>query len=163
MIVVSNTSPIINLAAIGHLHLLKDLYKEILVPDAVYEEIVAKGTGQPGAKEVEMSSWIHRKLLKNQALELALRVELDDGEAAAIALAVELKANVLLIDERLGRSVASRFGLNVVGLLGILIEVKQNGLIKAVKPLLDELKTIAGFWISQKLYNRILHTANEQS
>jgi len=87
--------------------------------------------------------------------------ELDPGEAEAIALAKELKADLLLMDERRGRRVASRLGLRFVGLLGILVEAKHKGLIKAVKPILDSLITKAGFWLGNRLYTRILETVGE--
>lgn len=90
-----------------------------------------------------------------------LELELDPGEAAAIALAIELKADLLLLDERRGRTVASRFGLRFVGLLGVLIEAKQQGYLGAVKPILDDLITRAGFWVSQPLYERVLQAAGE--
>jgi predicted nucleic acid-binding protein len=66
-----------------------------------------------------------------------------------------------LIDERRGRAVASRLGLKFVGLLGTLIEAKQHGLVPAVKPILDDLLTKAGFWISRELYDRVMQTAGE--
>lgn len=161
MTVVSNTSPIINLAAIGHLELLQALYENIIVPDAVYDEIVVKGRGQAGADDIRNSDWIHRQSLKNPVLAQALLAELDDGEAAAIALAVELKADVLLMDERMGRAVAKRFGLKCVGLLGVPTEAKHEGLIDAVKPLLDDLRIQAGFWINQQLYAKVLFATGE--
>ena len=89
MIIVSNTSPIINLAAIGRLSLLQSLYQNIIIPEAVYHEIVVKGSGQAGADEVPNCDWIDKQALKNPALAQALLAELDEGEAAAIALAVE--------------------------------------------------------------------------
>ena len=162
MIVVSNTSGIINLAAIDHLELLHILYGKIIIPDAVYHEIVVQGSGQSGAKEVQKSKWIDKRDLNNPALARALQIELDMGEATAIALAVELDADLLLIDERMGRTAASKFGLNFTGLLGVLVEAKSKRLIESVKPLLDDLKTKAGFWISQPLYNKILHAAGEK-
>ena len=86
---------------------------------------------------------------------------LDEGESEAIALAMELRADLLLIDERKARLVARRFGSHHIGIVGMLIEAKQNGLIKAVKPFLDDLMIKAGFWISQKLYNRVLNETGE--
>lgn len=91
----------------------------------------------------------------------ALQQELDDGEAEAIALALELKADRLLIDERLGRSVAQRYGIKITGLLGVLISAKMNGLLSAVKPILDNLIEQAGFRVSRDLYVRTLQDVNE--
>lgn len=79
----------------------------------------------------------------------------------AIALALELNANLLLIDERLGRSEANRLGLKITGLLGILVEAKQRNLIIAVKPLMDALIATSEFRVSSKLYNQILALMDE--
>lgn len=121
MTIVSNTSPIINLAAIGELDLLRDLYGSIMIPPAVYHEIVVVGTGQPGAAEVRASSWISVRAPADMVLVAQLSNELDSGEAEAITLAIELGADQLLIDERLGRNVAARLGVPVIGLLGIFV------------------------------------------
>ena len=161
MIVVSNTSPIINLAAVGQLDLLRQLYGKVIIPQAVYHEITVIGAGQPGAMEVQTLEWIETKQVTNRALVMVLQTELDEGEAEAIALAIELRAGLLLLDERRGRAVASRLGIRFVGLLGVLIEAKQKGYHPAVKPVLDDLVTKAGFWVSQQLYARVLQAAGE--
>ena len=160
-LVISNTSPVINLAAVGQLDLLRHLYGKIVIPQAVYSEIVIVGTGQPGAVEVETLDWIETRQVRNRTVVTALQLELDEGEAAAIALAAELKADLILLDERKGRLVASYLGLKFVGLLGVLIEAKHKGLILAIKPIMDDLIRKAGFWISQKLYEHVLQTAGE--
>ena len=157
----SNTSPIINLAAIDRLDILHKLFGNIIIAEAVYHEIVIIGAGQPGANEVRKYDWITTKKVSNKSLVKAFQLELDDGEAEAIALAKELNADLLLIDEKIGRKVASRFNLKYVGLLGLLIDAKSNGMVGNIKPLLDDLKKRAGFWISEKLYSRILEIANE--
>lgn len=91
MIVVSNTSPIINMAVIGHLELLRKLYNKIIIPQAVYHEITVKGLGQVGAQEVEKSKWIEVEEIPDKNLTEALKLELDEGEAEAIALAMGIK------------------------------------------------------------------------
>jgi len=161
MIVISNTSPIVNLAAIGQLDLIRQLYGQVTIPQAVYNEIVIVGTGQPGATEVEAFDWIETQQATNRTVVASLRLELDEGEAEAIALAVELKAGLLLLDERKGRAIASRLGLTFIGLLGVLIEAKHRGLILTIEPLLDDLIGKAGFWIGQKLYDHVLQAAGE--
>lgn len=161
MIVVSDTSPLVNLAAIGKLDLLHQLYGKILVPDAVYRETVHVGAGEPGAYEVAIFEWIERQVVTNRAVVTALELELDSGEAEAIALALEVGADLVLIDERKGRFVAGRMGVQFVGLLGILIEAKQRGLLPAVRPVLDDLKQNAGFWIRDQLYQHILQLTGE--
>jgi predicted nucleic acid-binding protein len=161
VIVISDTSPIINLAGIGQLNLLQQLYSKIVIPDAVYREISVVGTGQPGAIEVQTLSWIESRGVTNRALVTALQSELDEGEAEAIALAVELGADLLLLDERRGRFVAARLGLQFIGLLGVVIEAKAQGYIAAIKPILDDLIARAGFWIGEQLYTRVLQVAGE--
>ena len=161
MIIVSDTSPLINLAAVGHLDLLRQLYQHVIIPQAIYDEIFLAGTGQPGAAEVKAASWIETRRLQDQALVKVLLLELDHGEAEALALAVELKADLLLMDERKGRTIAARLGFAYIGLLGILVEAKQQGAINAVQPILDDLIAKAGFWISADLYRRVLQAVAE--
>jgi hypothetical protein len=161
MIVVSNASPITNLAAVRQLDLLRQLYETIFIPQAVYEELTNDGDQQPGAVEVRTLAWIETRAVQDRTLVIALQGELDKGEAEALALARELAVDLLLLDERRGRAVASRLGLHVVGLLGTLIEAKQKGLLAAVKPILDDPVTEACFWVSPQLYTRILQVAKE--
>ena len=160
MIVVSDISPIVNLAFIGQLDLLRRLYNRVVIPQAVDDEI-AKGSDQSGIAEIRMFDWIEIKQVTNQAMVASLELELDRGEAEAIALAIELKADLLLLDERKGRLAALRLGVRIIGLLGLVIEAKQKGLIPFVKPTMDALKQKAGFWISQDLYDHILQVAGE--
>lgn len=95
MSIVSNASPLINLARIGQLNLLPRLYGELAIPDAVWREVVLEGTGQPGAEEIEVASWIRVQPATNRELVQALQQELDAGEAEAIALALQVKAEFL--------------------------------------------------------------------
>jgi len=159
VIIVSDTLPINNLAAINHL--LHQLYGTVLIPEAVYRELTDPNFPVAGATEVQTFDWIKTCAVSDRPLVEALSNELDIGEAEAIALAVEISADQMLIDERQGRLVASRFNLRFTGLLGILIEAKSRGLIIEVKPVLDALVNEAGFWIAEPLHNKILQTVNE--
>lgn len=107
MSIVSNASPLINLARIGKLNLLRQLYGGLTIPNAVWQEVVFEGAGQPGADEVEAATWIKSQAVTNRELVRALQQELDAGEAEAIALALEIGAELLLMDERLGRNCPS--------------------------------------------------------
>ncbi|MCA9918665.1 MAG: DUF3368 domain-containing protein [Anaerolineales bacterium] len=161
MIVVSNTSPLTNLAAIGQFALLHDLYGTIQIAQEVWEELNAFGHSWPGSREVANASWITQTQVKNQELILALRRDLDRGEAATIALAVELKANLVLLDEQDGRRAAQRMGLRPFGVLGILLEAKKRGHVSVVKPLVEELRQTAGFYLSDAVYQSVLNLAQE--
>lgn len=161
MIVVSNTSPITNLVAVGQLDLLRQLYENVLIPSAVSSELTRGDSRQSGATEVQTLEWIETRTVANRALVTALQMELDEGEAEALALAKELAADLLLLDERRGRVVASHLDLRFIGLLGVLIEAKQRGCLPAVRPVLDDLVTKAGFWVSRQLYARVLQAAGE--
>jgi len=159
VIVVSDTSPILSLALIGQLDLLRDLYGSIVISEAVWQEIMA--TDQGGAPEVAQADWIIiRPIDSDVVLKLLLR-EVDRGEAEAIGLALQLSADMLLIDERKARHLAAYLELGVVGLLDVLLEAKQRKLITSVKPMLDDLMARARFRLSHKLYQRTLFTAGE--
>ena len=163
MKVVSNTSPIINLANVGQLDLLNQLYDDITIPQAVFHEITVIGAGQAGAEEVETLSWFSTCLVQNTTVVNSLRSELDAGEAEAIALALELKADLLLMDERRGCAVARQMNVLCSGILGVLVQAKHQGRIAAVKPILDDLIAVAGFWVDNTLYHRILQTVGEDN
>jgi predicted nucleic acid-binding protein len=85
-----------------------------------------------------------------------LRQELDAGEAEAIVLAIERRADLVLVDERRGRKTANGAGLTVTGLLGVVARAKQAGLIQLARPVLDELIQVARFWIGPELYAEVL-------
>jgi predicted nucleic acid-binding protein len=161
MIIVSNASPLINLARIGKLDLLHDLYSELIIPEAVWHEVVVEGIGQPGADEMKTALWVKTQVVTNRQLVQSLRQELDAGEAEAIALALEIGAELLLMDEHLGRDVARYFGLRYTGLIGVLIEAKHKGFIRIVKPYLDSLRDIAGFRVGEALYLHVLQDEGE--
>ena len=161
MIAVSNTSPITNLAAVGQLNLLQQLYGTIIIPQAVYQELTSAGDTIPGAIEVQTFNWIQVQQVTNRTLVESLLNQLHQGESEAIALAIELQADRLLIDEELGRKVAADNKLKFTGILGVLIEAKQRGLISSVKSVLDNLINQAEFWVTEALYNRVLQMAGE--
>ena len=132
---VADTGPIIAFARMGRLDLLRQVVGELLIPNGVYEELVVKGKGRPGATEVEHGGWIHRKAIADQAALVQLPPDLHSGEREAIILAQELKAQ-LLIDEDRGRRISSARGVEPVGSLWILAEAKRLGLIDRAKPIL---------------------------
>jgi hypothetical protein len=161
MIIVSNTSPISNLAMVGQLNLMQQLYERILIPTAVYEELLDKRAGETVITAVKSAMWLKIQPVQNQELVNELRNRVNVGEAEAIALAIEVEANRLLIDERLGRQTAIDFDLKIIGVLGILLTAKRQNLITAIKPIMDDLMTQANFRISSQLYINVLSTAGE--
>lgn len=161
MKVVSNTSPLINLSRIGQLDLLYRLHNELIIPQAVWNEIVVQGAGQVGAHEVQSAPWIKTQNVANIPLVRTLQRELDAGEAEAIALALELHADVLIMDERLGRRTAQYLGLRCTGLIGILIAAKRQGHIPAIRPQLEALRGSGQFRISESLYDQVLRDEGE--
>ena len=161
MIIVSDTSPINNLAAINHLHLLNQLYGTVFIPEAVYRELTDPNFPVAGATEVQTFDWIQTRTINDRTLVEALSNELDTGEAEAIALAVEMQADQVLIDERRGRLIANRMNLRYTGILGILVEAKSKGLIPEVKPLLNALINVAGFWVAEPVRSSVLELVNE--
>jgi predicted nucleic acid-binding protein len=161
VIIVSDTSPINNLAAINYLHLLHQLYGTVLIPEVVYRELTDPNFPVAGANEVQTFDWIQTRPVTDRTLVEALSNELDIGEAEAITLAVEIQADQVLIDEHRGRLIANRLNLRYTGILGILVEAKSRGLIAEVKPLLNALINEAGFWVAEPLRNSILQLVNE--
>jgi predicted nucleic acid-binding protein len=136
-------------------------YSEILIPEAVWHEVVVEGADQPGAEVVSSASWIVRRTVTNRPLVHGLQQELDAGETEAIALAVEIDDALLLMDERLGRDTARHFGIRYTGVVGVLIEAKHKGFIQAIQPNLDALRNLAGFRISEALCRRVLQDEGE--
>lgn len=161
MKVVVNASPLINMARIGRLDLLQVLYRELLMPHAVWQETVIAGAGEPGADQIKDATWMKVLEVANRPLVDALRQELDAGEAEAIALTLEARADLLLMDERIGRETAAHLGVRCMGLIGVLIAAKTRGLVPAVRPLLDALRDTAGFRVSDALYARVLQDQGE--
>ena len=153
MIVVSDTSPLTNLAAIGQIELLPRLFGETHLPLAVVQELSAGGKQWPGAAEVERAAWVRHHQVGDEWVADALRLDLDRGEAETIALALQLQADLVLLDEQMGRLAARHFGLRVMGVVGILLRAKELGFVPEVRTLLDGLRQKAGFYLSQPVYD----------
>ena len=161
---VSNSSPLIHLAAIGSFALLRDFFEEIRLPPAVWREVVEEGRGRPGAEEVEQAAergWLRVVALRDAALATSLKRTLDDGEAEAIALAVQEKADCVLLDESDARKAAEVQGLTKTGVIGLLIRAKRQGRIASLRERLSCLRDEAGFWIDDSLYQAALQAACE--
>jgi uncharacterized protein len=161
MIIVGNTSPISNLIFIGEIALLQQIYPKVFIPPAVHSELMRLPILQPTVVNLLDIGWLEIQAPTNLQLLDILNQKLDPGEAEAIALALELSVDLLLIDERLGRKVATSYGIKVRGLMGILINAKQQGLVPVLQPILDRLINQDGFRVSSALYARTLQEVGE--
>lgn len=154
MIVVPDAGPLIYLAGAGQLELLPALYNEVVVPRIVFDEVA--GVGLTGAREVGSAGWLR---VEESDPDPALTEALDRGEAAAIHLALRLRAT-LLVDDADARAVARARGLVVVGTLGILLGAKRRGLVAEIRPLIAQMELL-GMFVSARLREEVLRLAAE--
>lgn len=167
-IVVSDTTAITHMAAIGALRLIEFLFTEIYIPQAVYHELTKHGDRIPGSIEAKTSKWIILEAVKDQAKvgsiinsARANKKSLHAGETEAIVLAKELNADFIIMDEVTGREYATKEGLKAIGMLGILLKAKEKKQIDSVKNYMD-LLIGSGFIIGDKLYHDVLVSAGER-
>ncbi len=162
MIIVSNTTPLIGLATIGRFELLRELFGEIYIPQAVYDEAVTAGREKGGAKrEVSEASWVKVVEIQDRLAVDVLLDELDLGEAEAIVLAREVNADWVLMDEKKGRRKLVQLEIPKIGTIGILLKAKEIGLLKTIRDDLEELRK-KGFSISQSVIDVVLKRAQEK-
>lgn len=160
---VSNTSPIFNLACIGRLDLLRTLFQETWIPSGVETELiqVPDAAIRGRVEQARNAGWLKVRPTIEADLVKLLTVDLHQGEAEAIALALETKADWLLIDEKEGREMARRLGLPITGVLGVLLRAKRMGHIAEIKPDLLALRSKARFFIAPELEAEVLASAGE--
>jgi uncharacterized protein len=161
--IVCNSSPLINLAKIGCLDLIENIYQQVVIPTAVYNELILQGTIKKGVSEIE--DLIDRQVLvvkevTDRSLVKALNKDLDLGESEAIALALSINANLIIIDEVDARRLADIYKLKKTGFIGVLIRAKKEGHINAVKEYIDN-AIKEGFWLNKNLYETIIDKLNE--
>jgi uncharacterized protein len=164
MRVISNTSPITNLAATGRLDLLHVLYDQIIITGEVRDELVLGGDGNnPGADAVTTASWFHIEYVDPLARDQLARQfsALDLGEAATLALAIAQPPHLILLDDQAARHAAASLTLPYVGIVGVLLVAKARGLVPLVKPILDDLRVQAGFRLADRVYQEALRRAGE--
>jgi len=161
---VSNTSPLSGLAMIGRLNLLKLQFSEVWIPTAVSEELDAHphDVARIALRQAFESGWLRRAPAPDSPLLRMLSVYLHRGESEAIALATELRCDVVLMDEQEGRQFATQAGLSVTGILGILLRAKLRGDIPALKPEIQALRDKARFFVAPALEARVLTEAGER-
>jgi uncharacterized protein len=160
LIVVSDSTPISELAKVGCLWLLRALFGKVLIPMEVYGELTAGS--HPAIASVVSSDWITVHPIGNQqeVQDLHDRTSLGSGECAAIVLAEEQDSIYILMDDRLGRREATSRGLEVLGSIGILLQAKEKGLLLSVRQVLDDLRK-NGTWLGDSLYREALLAAGE--
>jgi predicted nucleic acid-binding protein len=156
MTAVSNTSPLILLDKIDHLFLLERLFQKVIISPAVDKEWL-----RPGGYSVP--SWLSVEPLSPVAQKIAddLRTKIDPGEAEAIALCAVMKLRWVILDDMKGRYHARSIDLQVIGTLGILTAAKKKGMIPALKPLLEQLKTHR-FYVADDVLAAALALVGEQ-
>jgi predicted nucleic acid-binding protein len=149
-IALTDSSPLIISCQIGRLELLQTLFDAVVAPPAVTQEIAPSLGALP--------AWIHERHFTTIP---DLVMSLDAGEREAIALALHVSADVIVLDDLDGRRRAAQFGLDVIGSAGILLQARRRGLIDAVRPELDAMIT-NGFYVSEQLYHEVLAAAGEE-
>jgi len=156
--VVSNTTPILSLLKIGKLEILHELYGKIYVPQAVYQEIEV-GKEKDYYINIKNYNWI--EIIQIQSLSTRPYLfDLDDGEAETIILAQELSADLVIIDENIGRRYAAQLNIPITGTIGILLKAKEQGIITSIAPLLQELRKKSS-WINDTLFHKAISLAGE--
>lgn len=158
-VVVVNSTPIITLAIVDQLALLRDLYDTVLIPTAVRREVEAGGPNRAGAPQLAAAPWI-RSVELHDPRRADLLSDLDRGEAEVIALAQERDADLVVIDERLGRRHTKRLGLHLTGTLGVLLKAKREGMLSEVGPVLEAIRQ-GGVRLADSLVEEVLVLAGE--
>lgn len=163
MPVVSDTSPLLGLSAIGYLELLKDQFGEVFIPQSVLAELKVETDfrGTSAIQQALSQGWLIPKEIQNEPLAKSLLLELHKGEAEALTLAMDLGLDMIVMDERIGRERAKALGLKTVGILGVLLSAKKHGKIDSVGDAMKSLRKEIGFFISVSLYQEILRQAGE--
>lgn len=159
--VVSDTSCIANLIVIGELPLLHRIYERIVIPPKVHEEVVALDKCKVDLSAFSNAKWIEVLIPDKEHIALVRKYLLDEGETEAIALGLQIQADVLLIDELDGRRAANRLGLETTGLLGVIAKAKKQSEIPSAKFLFDKLINEAGFRVGKDLYEKVLRNLDE--
>lgn len=163
MPIVSNTSPILNLSIIGNLDLLHKQFGNVSIPPAVLDELKIDSK-LPGVDQIQKAldqGWLEVVEFKNGDVSQILARELDQGEAEAIALALDTDSPIILMDEHEGRQVAKSLGLSPIGIMGVLLREKKDDNSFSVTQAIEKLRRQAGFYIAENLYNSVREIAGE--
>jgi uncharacterized protein len=159
-LIVSDTTPISCLVRIDRADLLAALFPEVRIPSAVADELDC-GAAILGDWRSALLPNVRIEVVEPSPMSTLLEDELDPGEAAALALAVSLRADLVLIDEARGRAVARRLKLTVLGTIGLIAIAKRRGVIPAARPIIAQVRTRGGLWITDKLVAEVLERLDE--
>ncbi len=161
VLVVSDTSVLLNLCRVSAEDLLPELFHEVWIPPAVAGEFSRLATSRPRFEGLVLPGWVRIAPPVVVAAEVRACADLDSGETEALSLALELHADAVLIDEAAGRRAANMLKVPFVGIAGILLRAKRQGLIPAVHPVLARLREEAGFWLHPRFEAEVLRLAGE--
>jgi uncharacterized protein len=153
MIVISDTSPLTALLSVGATDILPQLFNEVVIPEAVRDELLRSHPRLP--------PWLRVVAVENQAQARQYALLVDVGEAEAIELARELHADRLLMDERKGRRLAVREGLPVIGILGVVLLARRNKIIPSARALIERLQQEAGMYLAEDIKEAALISVGE--
>jgi predicted nucleic acid-binding protein len=155
--VIADSSFLIALATVDALPLLLQIFPEVFIPEAVYDEVVTRGAGLPGAEEVAAAAWIKRVMVKDANKVKGYRAErLGEGEAEAIALAEELKAGLVLVDDEHAWEVAQRRGIAYLRSTELVLEAYRRQLLDADTAESKLVELGKKRWISQEVVEAAL-------
>jgi len=161
-IVVVNSTPVILLQNIGQLDLLQKMYGRVYIAEAVYQEVIVAGAEKDGGSDfISQNNWIEVSKIRNDAARKTFVTSLHIGEVETMILAMEMSADLCVLDDLLARKHAKRLDINVIGTLGILLAAKKLKHIDSVKLLIDKLISV-GMFISDSLYESVLSLADEK-
>ena len=161
MIVVTNAGPLMALAKLGLLHLLGRLYGEVLMPVAVYDEVVLRGMEQNFSDSLQVKLAVQQKhlvvkVVKKQSADI-VALPLHKGEKETLSLSLEHNADLVLLDDMLARSEAQTLGFSVKGTLGVITKSYRKELlsIDEIRIILDSIIERNDIWIAEKLCRRV--------
>ena len=157
--VIVNSTPLITLSKINRLELLKELYGEITIPEAVFHEVTAKNDGIK-RKLLESRAWVHVQQISDDSDKRMYKAKLHDGEVEVMILAQEVKADLVIIDDNAARKTAIYLGLPLTGTIGVLLRAKEKGMIPRVMPLVENLEQ-NGMYVSPQLKAWVRSQAHE--
>lgn len=155
--VISNTTPIISLCSVGYEFILKELFRKIVIPQAV--DIELRSLDKPGSHFSHLE-WVEVVSVQNEDFVMFLRKDIDKGEAETIALARQMNADVVIIDENVGYQIARHFGLSVVRTLSILEVAKNKRIISRIRPIVEQIVQ-RGRWYSKSVIEKFLGDVGE--